>query len=146
MPAALSDEIDYGYADGNTSRGYFLSCRNELRNAGVDIQANNWAAANAHLYNAGTHLGDAATYLLTQVTYASSLARHWKNALYWINDNWPTSTTITMDDILTAMTTASFPQLQNFIGLVEAYKSALWDAPFNEDYYAALARGFRQWP
>jgi len=53
---------------------------------------------------------------------------------------------VDMDAILTAMTTANFDQLQHFIGLVDAYRVALWNAPFNADFYAALARGFQQWP
>lgn len=52
----------------------------------------------------------------------------------------------TMDDILTAMLGAKFDQLQKFIGIEQAYMAAIWNAPFNGEYYAALARGFRQWP
>ena len=53
---------------------------------------------------------------------------------------------ITMDDILNAMLSSSFDNLQQFIGIVDAYRVALWNAPFNADFYAALARGFQQWP
>lgn len=49
---------------------------------------------------------------------------------------------VTMDAILTAMITADFDQLQKFTGLVDAYRVALWNEPFNADFYAALARGF----
>lgn len=52
---------------------------------------------------------------------------------------------IDMDAILNAMLAASFEELQKFIGIEDAYRSAVWDAPFNADFYAALARGFRQW-
>lgn len=51
-----------------------------------------------------------------------------------------------MASILTAMVTAKFDQLQEFIGIEDAYRVALWNAPFNVDYYAALARGFQKWP
>jgi len=51
----------------------------------------------------------------------------------------------TMDALINLMLTATFDQLQKFIGIEDAYRCALWDAPFNEDYYAALARGFRKW-
>lgn len=50
---------------------------------------------------------------------------------------------VTMDDILTAMLTAEYDQLQKFIGIEDAYRSALWDQPFNSEFYAALANGFR---
>jgi len=47
-----------------------------------------------------------------------------------------------MDAILTAMITADFSQLQKFTGLSDAYRVALWNEPFNAEFYAALARGF----
>lgn len=49
---------------------------------------------------------------------------------------------VTMDAILSAMITADFDELQKFTGLVDAYRVALWNEPFNADFYAALARGF----
>lgn len=52
---------------------------------------------------------------------------------------------VTMDAILTAMMSASFEQLTEFMGITQAYKVAVWDAPFNEEFYAALARGFKTW-
>lgn len=52
---------------------------------------------------------------------------------------------LTMDDLLNTMLGASFENLTQFMGITEAYKVAVWDAPFNEEFYAALARGFRQW-
>jgi len=65
-------------------------------------------------------------------------------ALTWINDNWPDGdgAEVTMDAILTAMITADFSQLQKFTGLSDAYRVALWNEPFNAEFYAALARGF----
>jgi len=52
---------------------------------------------------------------------------------------------VTMDSIINAMLAATSSQLQKFIGIEDAYRCALWDAPFNEDFYAALARGFKKW-
>ncbi len=52
---------------------------------------------------------------------------------------------ITMDDILNNMLSASFEQLQKFIGIEDAYRVALWNAPFNSEFYSALARGFQKW-
>ena len=51
-----------------------------------------------------------------------------------------------MDDIINAMMSASFDQLQHFVGIEDAYRVALWNAPFNADFYAGLARGFQKWP
>lgn len=64
--------------------------------------------------------------------------------LYWASQEGGNG--VTMDAILSAMITASFDELQKFIGLVDAYRVAVWNAPFNADFYAALARGFQKWP
>lgn len=53
---------------------------------------------------------------------------------------------VTLDDIINEMLSATFEQLEKFIGIVDAYRIALWNAPFNADFYGALARGFNKWP
>lgn len=53
---------------------------------------------------------------------------------------------VDMDMILTAMLSAKFAQLEKFIGLIDAYRLAIWNAPFNAEFYASLARGFQKWP
>jgi len=70
------------------------------------------------------------------------------NTLQWINNNWPADGVgVDMDAILSAMAAAEPSEVTYFIGLVDAYRSALWDKPFNSDFFAALARGFIQkWP
>lgn len=52
---------------------------------------------------------------------------------------------VDMDQILTAMMGATAEQITEFMGITQAYKVAVWDAPFNEEFYAALARGFKTW-
>ena len=54
--------------------------------------------------------------------------------------------TLDMDAILNAMLSADFDELQKFIGISDAYRVALWNAPFNAEFYSALARGFQKWP
>ena len=49
---------------------------------------------------------------------------------------------LTMDDIINTMLTASPEQVNYFVGLVDAYRVSIWDKPFNEEFFAALARGF----
>lgn len=56
---------------------------------------------------------------------------------YWGGD------TLDMDAILNAMVSASYAQLTQFVGIEDAYRSAIWDQPFNSQFYAALANGFR---
>lgn len=57
---------------------------------------------------------------------------------------WYESAAVDMNAILNCMLTANFDQLTKFVGIEDAYRSALWDQPFNAEFYAALANGFRQ--
>jgi hypothetical protein len=52
---------------------------------------------------------------------------------------------VTMAAILSAMMEATSKEIEEFMGITQAYKVAVWDAPFNEEFYAALARGFKTW-
>lgn len=61
------------------------------------------------------------------------------SALYFAGQG---GASITMADILTAMLRAEYEELQQFVGIEDAYRSAIWEQPFNAEYYAALARGF----
>ncbi len=60
------------------------------------------------------------------------------NAWYWAHQS-----ALTMDTLLNTMLTADISQLTQFIGIEDAYRSAIWDQPFNAQFYAALAQGFR---
>jgi len=53
---------------------------------------------------------------------------------------------VNMDTILSAMVTATPDQVMYFVGLEDAYRQSIWTQPFNVEYFAALARGFAQWP
>jgi hypothetical protein len=50
---------------------------------------------------------------------------------------------VSMGKILSAMLVAEFDEFRDFIGIIDGYRVALWDQWFNVEYYAALARGFR---
>lgn len=49
---------------------------------------------------------------------------------------------VTMDAILSAMVAAESEQIMYFVGLVDAYRQSVWNKPFNQEFFAALARGF----
>lgn len=85
--------------------------------------------------NAAKHFGPFTTGLYTTM-YA---------AMNWIDSNWPTGGTVNMGAILSAMLAATTSELTSFIGIEQAYMAAMWNAPYNADYYAALARGWRTW-
>jgi hypothetical protein len=61
------------------------------------------------------------------------------NNLWWFAHG----STLTMGDLLNTMLGAQFDELKQFVGIEDAYRSAIWDQPFNAQFYAALAAGFR---
>lgn len=119
-----------------------------------------WSNLNAALYAAGTHTDwdGARLHILDAAGLCIQAYDEWKTtALINMNsqlikmftgvrNNWPAGGTApTMADILNAMLAAKFTELQTFIGIEQAYMAAMWNTPYNGEYYAALARGWRQW-
>jgi len=49
---------------------------------------------------------------------------------------------VTMDAIINAMMKAIAPQVQDFIGIEDAFRTSLWNKWFNAEYYAGLVRKF----
>jgi len=50
-----------------------------------------------------------------------------------------------MGVLLSTMLTAEPSQIEGFVGITDAYRQSIWDKPFNKEFFAALARGFREW-
>lgn len=67
-------------------------------------------------------------------------------ASIWFASTIPSAGDITMDMILSAMVSADPDQVNYFVGLVDAYRQSVWNKPFNQEFFAALARGFELWP
>jgi len=82
---------------------------------------------------------------VSNTAYSSPPFDHF-GAQWWYFTNCVGVGGVTMSDILLAMLTADFDQLKKFIGVVDAYRVAIWNAPFDAEYYAAIARGFEKWP
>lgn len=121
-----------------------LSARNWLYSAGDAIAANQWANAKTYLYYAADGFG---TEMNPFMYTGSNNFRYWLQQMFnWIHNNLNSTPTVSlaMGDILTAMLQATFDELTGFVGIEDAYRSALWNKPFNAEYYAALARGFMQ--
>lgn len=123
----------------------WIEARANLYDAGFNIGNNDWTGAKNKLIAAGDSIVNAATHWGQDNHFNEGVRVQLVDALTLINDNWPSGSSVDMDSILSAMTTASFEQLTSFMGLTQAYKVAVWDAPFFEEYYAALARGFKTW-
>ena len=145
MPEPLTQYNSDMWAAYNSLQASMLTFRNYFYSLGDQILAQNWAEAKNVCYNLADYYGSTVTWRLCNSggikgkTYAS---------LHWIDDNWPSNGNgeVSMDSILTAMLGAEFDELQKFVGLVDAYRVAIWNAPFNAELYAALARGFSTWP
>ncbi len=145
MPTALETFITNGYNDGGSALAALANARNHIHNLGTQIAANNWAEAAVQCTGASDDIGYFLRYAYQSDVFYKGMRYDWKEALMWINDNWPSGAEVTMSGILAAMQSASFEELTSFMGITQAYKVAVWDAPFNEEFYAALARGFKTW-
>jgi len=66
---------------------------------------------------------------------------HFMESVWWGNKD-VAGGDVTMSAILSAMISADEEEYQYFIGIVDAYRVALWNNPFNAEFYAAIARGF----
>ncbi len=55
------------------------------------------------------------------------------------------ATEFTMETLINTMLVADPEEVTYFIGLVDAYRTSIWNKPYNSEFYAALARGFETW-
>ncbi|GAI62812.1 unnamed protein product [marine sediment metagenome] len=88
------------------------------------------------VYNLYVCLNELADF--AEATYDQS---HLYESIYW-GAKGNGANGVTMSAILSAMIAADFDDFQAFVGIVDGYRAALWNKPFNAEYYAALARGF----
>lgn len=134
----------------NNWKGMYIGIANEMDSFNTDLNTLNLQStvSGVKIYTVQclTHLRNAFIAHVSPggfgVDYTWS--SHYTSAYYAWAEAPPAE--ITMDAILNAMLSSSFDNLQQFIGIVDAYRVALWNAPFNADFYAALARGFVKWP
>lgn len=135
---ATSMASQYSYVWAN-----LFNMSESLKQAGSRIKIQYWEGAGSSLQNAGVYARLVADYLAAG---SGSVNTYCRDAFYWIDDNWEGGAPpgVTMPAILSAMVTAEYEELQQFIGIVDAYRVALWNEWFNVEYYAALARGFKR--
>lgn len=158
MPALLNTYINNTLSRYNSWRylvddiyNSMLSASSSIDAAGDFLIGNSPTNAGISLKSAAGALLNCYSYMQQQLQYTLSwngTGEYWLiKALQWINTNWTgTGASVDMDAIINAMLAAKFNQLEKFIGIEDAYRVALWTAPFNADFYAALARGFAKWP
>ena len=105
-----------------------------------------WNAGNDHLAIDDNNL--AIEDLATGLSYCNGgwSPYDYEGYLWWYLSNCIEAPTITMDDIINAMLVADPDQIEYFVGIADAYRVAMWDRPFNEEFFRALAEGFKIWP
>lgn len=134
----------------NNWKGMYIGISNEMDSFNTDLNTLNLqtTVSGVKIYTVQclTHLRNAFIAHVSPggfgVDYTWS--SHYTSAYYAWAESAPSP--VTMDAILNAMLSSSFDNLQQFIGIVDAYRVALWNAPFNAEFYGALARGFQKWP
>ena len=52
---------------------------------------------------------------------------------------------LTMTKIISAMILSIPAEIEFYIGLNDAFRQSLWDKPFNQSFFAELARAYREW-
>ena len=136
------------YANANTHR-YYLN--KEINEASLD-----WNAGDDHaaIHDIIEGLGDirdcivdilgGGFYGYNSSTYALPTALDYDMAFPAAPDI--EEYELTMAAILNTMLTADPEQTLYFVGLVDAYRQSVWNRPFNREFFAALARGFAEWP
>jgi len=94
-----------------------------------------------HIFDELDHIRAAIRYLTAYWTPYSTYG----GVLAYYLDYCTGGNDLTMSSILLAMLTATQPELMSFVGITDAYRQSIWNQPFNQEYYAALARGFTKW-
>ena len=141
MPEPLTSYIIAQWAQWGVFRSDAMNWRNRFTYLGQQIAANNWSAAQTECNNLANEAAD----WIDELYLSGGIKGKQYACLHWIDDNIGGGGGVDMDGILNALLSASFEQLQRVVGITDAYKVAIWDAPFNEEFYAALARGFKTW-
>lgn len=127
MPAALQAFITAGYTDGGYAMSSMLNAANHIHNAGVFIGQQQWALAQGQMTAASDDFKYFFRYLLQDDVWSQGLRRDWKDALEWINDNWPSGATVDMDAILAALWESKTIQSFHFVNYIDAMRASIWN-------------------
>jgi len=151
MSATFDTWLNYFYTENwDAARGQFAGMDAHVSSARTEWNAGNDHNAIGQVIDALDHVVAGKNKLFD--TYQYPFPRYRIIRLFQMLDDRLDAleaappVTVDMDAIINAMLVATFDELQKFIGIEDAYRVALWNAPFNAEFYAALARGFQKWP
>jgi len=134
-----------------------VSCTNALAliKAGASSFVTYYNRATDHHSDAVTHWGlgqdhEAIEDILSELYDIRQMGSEWggwspygyEGPIWWWLTNCSGGDELTMDAMINVMLTATNDEYKAFIGLVDAFRMALWNQPFESEYYAALAKGF----
>lgn len=90
-------------------------------------------------------------YLVNGIKYAASYRFFYEPeygilALFNIVHAEGNGAEVTMSAVLSALLVADPDEVKQFVGITDAFKQSIWDKPYNREFYAALGRGFMEWP
>lgn len=147
MPAQLQAFITAGYNHGGEAASYMLQARNHISQAGVYIGSQNWALAQGEMSDAANDFGYFVRNLLQDDVFHQGLRRNWKDALEWVNDNWPTVDPVdpyelTMDKILNAIWDSDKLRWFHFINYIDSMRAGIWNTEIFETHLAEWYRHF----
>jgi len=147
MPAELQAFITNGYNDGAQAAVYMLNARNHITQAGVYIGAEDFALAQTEMSNAADDMGYFVRYLLQDTVFYKGLRRDWKDALEWINDNWPNGEPaepyeLTLDKILDTIWNSDKLRWFHFINYIDSMRAGIWNVEIYDTHLAEWYRHF----
>jgi hypothetical protein len=137
MPEEFYNYVQAAYADFYDGCFYLYQTGSDLITAG---QQSIWTSARQYIVNAGNDLRYAAQGWQTGLMGGFD---NLNQALLWINNNWGGA--LTMLQLIAAMSVAMPDEIMTFICLEDAYRAALWDRPYNPEYFATMVRAFKSW-
>ncbi|GAH62913.1 unnamed protein product [marine sediment metagenome] len=134
------NKLDYWFAEVKEN---WYGLRIGFHWLGYNISEQDWASAETTCYS----LRDYAIAMQSDMGETTNSVRYYTGAcLQYINDNWPEKVDpLTMESLINVMLLADPSEVEYFIGIVDAYRQSVWNKPFNQEFFAALARGFEEW-
>lgn len=147
MASEFDDFLSDFYTQWNTARGLFSSAQTSWNQAQTSWDAGDDHIAIGKILDGLHKCADSHIKLMDTYTYEYPRFNITKLfdliGTFMAEAGEPPEYELTMAALLSVMITATDDEYKNFIGLVDAYRVGLWDKPFNAEYYAALARGFK---
>jgi len=142
MPTAYRNIIDdakvlFGSADARN-----LNIYNHLLSVANAIEAENWLAAATGIRNvAQAHIATSWTQSHWPYPYTCYVT----DALYWIDDNWPSGGEpyeLTIDKMLEAMWDGDLLRWFHFVTYIDSMRAGIWNLEIYDTHLSDLYRHF----